>query len=344
MANSIFKKVFIVDDTPANLAVLRETLDPEGYQLAFASSGEEALKIIPELLPDLVLLDVVMPGINGFETCRRLKQDERLKSIPIIFITTRKEDEDIAEGFEAGGVDYVPKPFKHLEVCARVRTHLDLSELQKRLEQKVNERTQQLFESRLDVIRRLGKAAEYKDNETGMHVIRMSHYSFLLAKALKLDDAHCELLLNASPMHDIGKIGIPDKILLKPGKLDHDEWAIMKTHAKMGEDLLSGGNSDLILMSQVIASTHHEKWDGTGYPRGTKGEEIPIEGRIVAIADVFDALTSKRPYKKEWTVDEAVSLMESGSGKHFDPNLIPLFKDTLPEIIKIKEQFSDSPD
>lgn len=335
------KRVFLVDDTPTNLVVLKETLEPEGYKLAFASSGEEALEILPELLPDLILMDVMMPGIDGFETCRKLKQNNQLKSIPVIFITAKKDVESIVEGFEVGGVDYVPKPFNHREICARVRTHLELGELKECLAQKVLERTQQLNESRVETVRRLGKAAEYKDNETGLHVLRMSNYSTLLGKALGLDDSHCELLLHASPMHDIGKIGIPDKILLKPGKFEKDEWEIMKSHVKIGEELLSGGSSDLLLKAQVIASTHHEKWDGSGYPRGLKEEDIPIEGRIVALADVFDALTSVRPYKEAWTVDDALSLMGKNSGKHFDPDLVPLFKGILPEVLKIKEQYAE---
>lgn len=335
-------RVLVVDDTPANLAVLKETLTPEGYKLAFANTGEKALEIAPQIKPDLILLDVMMPGIDGYETCTRLKADEKTKDIPIIFITAKKETEDIVHGFKVGGIDYVPKPFQQEEVCSRVRTHLELRELQKNLEQKVKERTQQLNESRLEIVGRLGKAAEYKDNETGMHVIRMSRFSELLARELGKDDHYCEMILNASPMHDIGKIGIPDRVLLKPGKLDHDEWQIMKSHTTMGAEILSGGESELMKMSAIIAITHQEKWDGSGYPKGLKGEEIPLEGRIVAIADVFDALTSVRPYKNAWTVEKAVELIEQESGKHFDPQLVPLFVKILADIVKVKNEFSDS--
>jgi len=335
-------RVLVVDDTPANLAVLKETLTPEGYKLAFANTGEKALEIAAQINPDLILLDVMMPGIDGYETCTRLKKDDKTKDIPIIFITAKKETEDVVQGFKVGGIDYIPKPFQQDEVCSRVRTHLELRELQKRLEHKVKERTQQLNESRLEIVGRLGKAAEYKDNETGMHVIRMSQFSELLARELGKDDHYCELILNASPMHDIGKIGIPDRVLLKPGKLDDDEWQIMKSHTTMGAEILSGGESELMKMSATIAITHQEKWDGSGYPEGLKGEEIPLEGRIVAIADVFDALTSVRPYKKAWTVEKAVELIEQESGKHFDPALVPLFVKVLPEVIKVKDKFSDS--
>ena len=337
-------RVLVVDDTPANLAVLKETLAPEGYKLAFANTGEKALEIAAQILPDLILLDVMMPGIDGYETCIRLKQDEKTKDIPIIFITAKKETEDIVHGFKVGGIDYVPKPFQQEEICSRVRTHLELRGLQKNLEEMVKTRTQQLNDSRMEIVGRLGKAAEYKDNETGMHVIRMSRFSELLARELGKDEAYCELILNASPMHDIGKIGIPDRVLLKPGKLDHDEWKIMQSHTTMGAEILSGGESEIMKLSEVIALTHQEKWDGSGYPQGLKGEEIPLEARIVAIADVFDALTSIRPYKKAWTVEDAMNLIESESGKHFDPKLVPLFKNILPEIIKIKDEFSDTPE
>ena len=209
------------------------------------------------------------------------------------------------------------------------------------LEQKVLKRTQQLNESRMEVVLRLGKAAEYKDNETGMHVLRMSHMSALIGKAHGLSEKECELLLLASPMHDIGKIGIPDHILLKPGKLDHEEWQVMQTHTTIGGKILSGGTSELMKLSETIAFTHQEKWDGSGYPNGLKEKEIPLVGRIVALADVFDALTSKRPYKEPWSVEEAVTFIESQSGKHFDPQLVPLVRKVLPEIVEIKESFAD---
>jgi putative two-component system response regulator len=334
-------KVLVVDDTPTNLAILRQTLEPEGYKLFFANSGEKALEIATKNLPDLILLDVMMPGIDGFETCNRLKNQAETKNIPIIFVTAKTEMEDIIEGFEKGGVDYILKPFQQKEVCVRVRTHLELSELRKNLEQKVQERTQQLNDSRLEIVRRLGKAAEFKDNETGSHVIRMSQYSELLGKAYGMSDEECEMLLNASPMHDVGKIGIPDRVLLKPGKLNEEEWEIMKTHAEMGAEILSEGTSEVLKMSQIVAITHHERWDGSGYPNGLKGKEIPLVGRIVTIADVFDALTSERPYKKAWSVEDAIKVLEEESGKHFDPSLVPLFKEILPQVLEIKERFCE---
>jgi len=316
-------------------------LEPQGYKLLYANSGEKALEIAFNNFPDLILLDIMMPGIDGFETCDRLKAEPVTKDIPIIFITAKIETEDIVQGFQQGGVDYILKPFQQEEVSARVRTHLELSQLRKKLDEKVRERTQQLNESRLEVVQRLATAGEFRDNETGMHVIRMSHFSALLGKSYGMDEDECELLLNSSPMHDIGKIGIPDNILLKPGKLNEKEWETMKTHPTIGGKILSGGTSKLMQMSQTIAITHQEKWDGSGYPNGLKEEDIPLVGRIVAIADVFDALTSERPYKKAWSVERAAALIEKESGKHFDPQLVMHFKKTLPEIVKAKERFAE---
>jgi putative two-component system response regulator len=209
------------------------------------------------------------------------------------------------------------------------------------LEQKVRERTRELEETRMEIIRRLGRAAEYRDNETGLHIIRMSKFSQILGQATGMSDQDSGMLLNASPMHDIGKIGIPDSILLKPGKLDADEWEIMKTHSSIGAKILSGHPSELMQMAREIALTHHEKWDGSGYPGGLSGEEIPLSGRIVALADVFDALTSERPYKKAWAVDDAVSFIKENSGKHFDPTLVELFIDRLDEIIEVRDKYAE---
>jgi len=211
----------------------------------------------------------------------------------------------------------------------------------KTLEKRVQERTQELFQTQLEIIKRLGLAAEYRDNETGLHIVRMSQISALLAKAAGLDDVEAEMVLNASPMHDIGKIGIPDHILLKPGKLNSEEWVTMQTHTTIGARILSGHHSSLLEMACEIALTHHEKWDGSGYPKGLKGNDIPLTGRIVALADVFDALTSERPYKHAWTARDAVTLIKEDSGKHFDPRLVEQFLSLLPEIVAIKEKYAE---
>ena len=307
------QKVLIVDDEPANLRVLKKILG-DLYRLTFAKSGEEALRLVERELPDLILLDVMMPGMTGFDVCQALKQNPLSKGIPVMFVTALSDDVDEAKGFDVGAVDYITKPVSPAVVKARVRTHLSLVQ------------ADELRRTRLQVIQRLGRASEYKDNETGTHILRMSHYSKIMALALGLSENAADNLLHAAPMHDIGKIGIPDSIMLKPGKLTDEEFAIMQKHPEIGAEILGESDSDLIELAKIVSLTHHEKWDGSGYPNGLKGEEIPLEGRIVAIADVFDALTSKRPYKEAWPVEKAVDLIQSQSGKHFDPNIVTLFQ------------------
>jgi putative two-component system response regulator len=222
-----------------------------------------------------------------------------------------------------------------------VKTHIALYDQNLELSIKVRERTAQLEQSRLEVIQRLGRAAEYKDNETGMHVVRMSHYSRILASELNVSNRWVELVFQAAPMHDIGKIGIPDNVLRKPGKLDADEWAIMQKHVEIGGDIIGDSDSLLLQMAQEIALNHHEKWDGSGYPKQLKGEQIPLSARIVAIADVFDALTSVRPYKKAWSIEETLALLERDAGTHFDPSLVPIFISKLDDILAIRDAFKD---
>jgi putative two-component system response regulator len=222
-----------------------------------------------------------------------------------------------------------------------VKTHIALYDQNLELAIKVRERTAQLEQSRLEVIQRLGRAAEYKDNETGMHVVRMSHYSRILASQLNVSKRWVELVFQAAPMHDIGKIGIPDNVLRKPGKLDADEWAVMQKHVEIGGDIIGDSDSLLLQMAQEIALNHHEKWDGSGYPNQLKGEQIPLSARIVAIADVFDALTSVRPYKKAWSIEETLALLERDAGTHFDPSLVPIFISKLDDILAIRDAFKD---
>ena len=336
--------ILVVDDAPDNIELLRGVL-PTDYKVMAATNGVRALKIAQgNPKPDLILLDIMMPGIDGYEVCSRLKSDPRTSKIPVMFLTTKGETENEKRGLNMGAVDYISKPIKPSIVKARVRTHLELYDQNRQLERKVQERTAELHETRLEITQRLGRAAEYKDNETGLHVIRMGHYVRLIAEALDVGEEWADLIFNAAPMHDVGKIGIPDKILLKPGKLDPDEWVVMKSHAPMGAEILSGGKSGLMKMSESIAMTHHEKWDGSGYPEGLKEENIPLEGRIVAVADVFDALTSERPYKKAWSVEKSVVLIEEESGKHFDPQVALAFITILPDILAIKERFADRPE
>jgi len=291
--------------------------------------------------PDLILLDIMMPGMDGYEVCRRLKAEKATREIPIIFVTARNEVADEARGFDLGAADYITKPVSPALVTKRVQTQLIVYRKKQELEREVKKRTQELADTRLQIIYRLGRAAEFKDNETGMHVMRMSHYSEVLARAAGMDEMQVELILTAAPMHDIGKIGIPDHILLKPGKLDDEEWNIMRTHPAVGAEIIGEHNSPILELASKIALTHHEKWNGKGYPEGLKGEEIPIEGRIVAIADVFDALTTERPYKKAWTVEAAIELLKEESGEHFDPELVPVFIDVMPQIMALREKYAE---
>ena len=268
--------LLVVDDEPLNLQVLRQILQQD-YQLIFARDGEKALALAQSERPQLILLDIMMPGLTGFETCKQLKQNPQTQGIPVIFVTALADDRDETEGFAAGCVDYITKPVSAPIVLARVKAQLSLVS------------SEVLRETRLQIIQRLGRAAEYKDNETGLHVIRMSHYAREIALAAGMDMADAEEIFNAAPMHDVGKMGIPDAILQKPGKLTPDEWEIMKQHAQIGAEIIGDDSSSLLQMASRIALGHHEKWDGSGYPQGLAGDAIPIEARIVALADVFDA-------------------------------------------------------
>lgn len=322
------KKILIVDDEPTNLRVLRQVLIND-YRLAFAKSGDEALALVNKEKPDLILLDVMMPGMTGFEVCERLKADPITSAIPVIFVTALKDEIDETTGFAAGAVDYINKPISPAVVKARVKTHLSLV------------RSDELKRTRLQVVQYLGRASEYRDNETGLHIVRMSHYARILSLALGYSEAYADELLNAAPMHDIGKIGIPDSILQKKGKLTEEEFEIMKTHTTMGGDIMGECDSILMRMAKNVALSHHEKWDGSGYPLGIKGEDIPIEARICALADVFDALTSKRPYKEAWSVEDTMTHIIGQSGKHFDPELVKLLEQELPKILEIKTRWAE---
>lgn len=321
-------RLLLVDDEPTNLQVLKNILQND-YRLLFARDGERALQLATQEQPALVLLDVMMPGMSGLSVCRTLKAQASTAPIPVIFVTALADELQEAEGFEAGAVDYVTKPVSPVVVRARVKTHLSLV------------RVDELKQSRLEIVQRLGRAAEYKDNETGRHVIRMSHYAKLLALALGFSEEDAEELLHAAAMHDVGKIGIPDAILLKNGPLTDAEWVVMRQHPQFGADIIGDHTSLLLRMARLIALSHHERWDGKGYPLGLQGEAIPLEGRIVAVADVFDALTNARPYKPAWHVDAAVAQLRKEAGHHFDPRVVEHFINILPQVLAVKAQWPE---
>ncbi|MQA41801.1 HD-GYP domain-containing protein [Rugamonas aquatica] len=320
--------ILAVDDEASNLQLLRHILQDQ-YRLLFAKDGPRALELARQERPQLILLDVMMPGMTGYEVCRLLKADEATAAIPVIFVTALSDASDEVVGFDAGAVDYITKPVSPPIVRARVRTHLSLV------------RVDELARTRLEIVQRLGLAAEYKDNETGLHVIRMSHYSRILGRAAGLSEAEADDLLHAAPMHDVGKIGIPDSILRKPGPLDEDEWKVMQSHATIGGNIIGQHAGGMLAMAHQVAMTHHEKWDGSGYPNGLSGREIPLVGRIVAIADVFDALTSARPYKPEWPIAKAVEYLEQQRDKHFDAQLVDLFLKQMPALLEIKQRWAE---
>jgi len=334
-------RILIVDDTKTNVDVLIRALR-EDYRLGVALDGPKAIVYARANRPDLILLDILMPGLNGFEVCKTLKQDPETADIPIIFITAMDSTGHKTKGFETGAVDYITKPFDITEVKARVRTHLSLKIAQEALknhnitlEKKVRERTRELEEAQIEILERLELAAKYRDKKTGNHLRRMSEYCRIMGKAAALSPQEYNTLALASTMHDVGKIGISDIILLKPGKLTEEEREIMKTHTTIGAKLLAGSGHPLLKDAEIIALTHHENWDGTGYPAGLRGEEIPLFGRIVRICDVFDALISDRPYKDPWPLAKTLEQIQDGGGTLFDPELAVLFVNLEPELKKV---------
>lgn len=320
--------ILIVDDEPVNLATLRQILEPE-YHLVFARNGAEAIAAVAKHHPSLILLDIKMPDIDGYTVCRTLKANPESEGIPVIFVTSLSDMGNEEAGFAVGCVDYLIKPVYPGIVRARVRTHLSLV------------RTSQLEKSHRDAIFMLGEAGHYNDNDTGVHIWRMAAYSKALASALGWPAANCDLLELAAPMHDTGKIGIPDAVLRKPAALTTEEWVIMKTHPRIGYQILSQSDAPLFKLAAEIALRHHEKWDGSGYPDGLSGEEIPESARIVAIADVFDALSMKRPYKEAWPLDRILEYIDAKAGQDFDPKFIKVFMGIMPSILEIMKDWEE---
>ncbi len=343
------KCILIVDDSPDNLDALNAILKPH-YTTKAATSGRLALKIAASSTAiDLILLDVMMPDMDGYEVCRLLKAGDGTRHIPIIFVTAMSDPNDEAKGFALGAEDYIVKPVSAPVVLARVATHIALSDRSLLLEQLVRQRTSmlelktlELEETRLQILRRLGRAGEFRDNETGMHSLRMSQYVALLGRRIGLSESEVEFVDHAALVHDIGKIGVPDQILLKPERLTAAEFDVVKTHCQIGADIIGHHESPLLHMCRVVALTHHEHWDGTGYPRQLTGTDIPLPGRMTAVADIFDALTSMRPYKKAWSVDQALAEIERQGGRHLDPVLATAFIELRSEIESIKATYPDS--
>lgn len=335
-----------------------QVLGRQGYNTDSVSNGKSALEKASAASPDLILLDLKMPGMDGFEVARMIKKNAETSDIPIIAITGHDNVDNHVKAFDLGVDGYISKTAARASIIAMVRSHLKVKQLndqmkayQQNLETQVAHRTNQLNQAleqlknaSLDTIFKLTSASEYRDNETGAHIKRMSHYSAVVARKMGLKDKTVEALLYAAPMHDIGKIGIPDKILLKPGKLDDEEWEIMKKHTIIGADILKGSNINYVRMGETIALTHHEKWNGSGYPYGLKGRKIPLVGRITAIADVFDALTSDRPYKKAFSIEKSNQIISQERGEHFDPDVVDAFFEVQDAILQIKESYQEDRD
>jgi len=331
-------QVLVVDDEPSNLQLMMQILG-DRYHMAYATSGDEALTAARKLKPDLILLDIMMPEMDGYETCLKFKADPATTKIPVIFVTAMGEEEDESRGFEVGGVDYVTKPVSVPVVLARVATHIALYNQHRACEITIEERTAELAASQQSAIHMLGEAGHYNDTDTGVHIWRMGAIAEAIARACGWRADQAKTLKLAAAMHDTGKIGIPDAILKKPGKLDEEEWRIMKMHPGIGHGILCKCDTPLFRMATDIARYHHEKWDGSGYPEGLKGEAIPESARIVAISDVFDALTMKRPYKEAWPIEKALKLIHDTVGSHFDPSLTESFFRIETEIRETKEKW-----
>ncbi len=344
--------ILIVDDKPANITLLEAILKGASYKNVHSVTDPRLVQDLHEKWQyDIILLDIRMPHMSGFDVMEQLQDKIVDDYLPILVLTAQSDVETKIQALQSGARDFVTKPFERIEVTHRIRNMLEVRLMYKRrgrekeiVEAQVRDRTQQLAETQLEFIHQLGRAGEYRDNETGMHVIRMSKGCQALALATGHSKDFGELILQASPMHDVGKIGIPDRVLLKPGKLDADEWTIMQTHVQIGAEILSDHPADVIQLARSIVLTHHEKWDGSGYPNKLAGEDIPIHGRIAAICDVFDALTSERPYKKAWATVDATAFIADQSGQHFDPTLAVKFLEILPEIQVIRENHADEDD
>jgi putative two-component system response regulator len=355
--------VMVVDDTPGNLKFLGQVLHSAGYRVVQFPNGQMALQAAARNPPDLILLDIMMPGMDGFEVCQKIKLDASLQDIPVIFISALDDTESKLMAFSQGGVDYVTKPFQAEEVLARVKTHLSLKWMQgelKRytnyLERLVQEKVHEIADSQLATILAVSQLAEFRDDETGRHIERTRTFCKLLARQLQssnqddgIQDSFIQNIYHASPLHDIGKVGVADSILLKPGKLTSEEFEIIKTHTIIGARTLERvreryPQNAFVNMGITLTRSHHEKWDGSGYPDGLSGEDIPLSGRIMALADVYDALRSKRPYKEPFSHAQSLKIIKKDTGSHFDPAVVKAFLALEPEFAEIRDRMDDNDD
>jgi len=364
-------KVMIVDDEPMNIKIVRRLLELEGYgEFVTTTDAPTAVALVRQEQPDVVLLDLMMPYVSGLEILAEVRADESIAFTPVLILTAVTDRDTRVRAVELGATDFLNKPVDPSELVPRVRNVLTVKGYQDQLrnynrdlEHAVRQRTLELESSRRDLIHCLARAAEYRDDDIGQHVLRVGRYTRLIAQALGMDDAYVETLEQAALLHDIGKIGIPDAILLKEGRLTDEEYAMMQRHAGFGKRILTScssdeektirqhaevgahilevGSSNILGMARTIALTHHERWDGTGYPLGLKGEDIPLEGRITAVADVFDALSSRRTYKKAFPLEQCFAVMKDERGKHFDPNVLDAFLRVRDQVVNVQLQFAD---
>jgi len=356
--------IMIVEDDAFVMDIYQTKLSQEGYEVLSAGNGMEALKILEngETLPDLILLDILMPDLDGHEVCQRLKANPLTRDIPVIFLTAMNNEADEEAGLALGAVDYISKPISGPILRARVKTHLGMKHAADFIKDKnvfligeVSKRAKELEFIQDVTILALASLAETRDNETGNHLCRTQNYVQVLAEhlqrhphfSLQLTRTNIELICKSAPLHDIGKVGIPDNILLKPGKLTTEEFAVMKTHASLGKEAIiqaeekMGRSAPFLTFAKEIAGSHQEKWDGSGYPEGLVGEAIPMSARLMAVADVYDALVSARPYKKPMTHEQACKIIVDGRGKHFDPDVVDAFVVLHEEFDAIAERFKD---
>ncbi len=357
-------KIMVVDDVPLNVKLACSHLKVAGYKnFVTQSDSTKAITQIYQESPDVLLLDIMMPQVSGLDILEAVRADHHFSHLPILILTASTESEMKNKALELGATDFLNKPIDTQDMLPRVRNSLMMKMHQDHLESLVQQRTAELQEAQREVVHCLACASEYRDNETGNHVIRVSRYVEILAREVGFDSRKIEMIKMASTLHDMGKIGIPDSILLKPGKLTDEEFGEMKNHCNYGEDIcsrtgsfthkmldtsntigtkmLENSKSPLLKLASSIAATHHEKWDGSGYPNGLKGEEIPLEGRIVAVADVFDALSSKRPYKDPFPLEKCIAILEEGKGTHFDAELVDLFLSRLDDVVVIRDKYGE---